>query len=114
MNPQLKLEVIYVPHSDAEREVAEALDALADALADQFIARARTEVARERGVAEEAIGREHGHVADAARSLSPIGWALRQAFEPSEGHHVTHIGTREENLAACRLSPAKSRKEGTR
>jgi len=50
---RLQLEVIRQPHREAEREADEALDALAEGLADRLIARARMEVARERGVAEE-------------------------------------------------------------
>ncbi|MCK9521500.1 MAG: hypothetical protein M0R76_00450 [Proteobacteria bacterium] len=73
MKQRLQLEVIRQPHRDAEREAAEALDALAEGLADRLIARARMEVARERGVAEEAIDREHERVAEAARALSPLG-----------------------------------------
>ena len=42
-----------------------------DAVADLLIARARQEVARERGVSEEAIDREHERVAEAARALWP-------------------------------------------
>lgn len=38
---RLQLEVIRQPHRDAEREAAEALDALAEGLADRLIARAR-------------------------------------------------------------------------
>ena len=73
MKQRLQLEVIRQPHRDAEREAAEALDALAEGLADRLIARARMEVARERGVAEEAIDREHERVAEDARALSPLG-----------------------------------------
>ena len=70
MKPRMKLEVIRQPRSDAEREADKALDALADGLADSLIAKARREVASERGVAEEAIDREHERVAEAARACS--------------------------------------------
>jgi len=69
----LHIEVIRKPHPDAEREAALAVEILADALADQLIARARREVASERGVAEEDIDREHKRVAEAARALSAVG-----------------------------------------
>ncbi len=70
MKPHLTLDVIRRPHPDAEGEADRALDDLAEGLADLFIARARQEVARERGVSEEAIDREHERVAEAARTLS--------------------------------------------
>ena len=65
----LHIEVIRKPHPEAEREAALAACALADALADPLIARARREVASERGVAAEDIDREHKRVAEAARAL---------------------------------------------
>ena len=52
------------------------LDALAEALADLFIARARAEVARELGVAEEDIDREHGRADADLRNLASMGMAL--------------------------------------
>ncbi len=67
------LQIVTEPAADAEREVAMALDALADALADRLIARARHEVAVERGVAEEEIDREHERVLEAARAVTPMG-----------------------------------------
>ena len=67
------LDVIRQPHADAEREADRALDDLAEGLADLLIARARREVAHERGVAEDVIDREHERVAEAARALSPLG-----------------------------------------
>ena len=72
MRPNLKLDVIRHPHPDAEREADRALDDLAEGLADLLIARARQEVAHERGVTEDVIDREHERVADAARALSPL------------------------------------------
>ncbi len=73
MKPRVTLDVIRQPHPDAEREADRALDDLAEGLADLLIARARQEVAHERGIAEEAIDREHERVAEAARALSPRG-----------------------------------------
>jgi hypothetical protein len=67
------LQIVLEPAQDAEREVAMALDALADALADRLIARARSEVAIERGVAEEDIDRENERVLEAARAITPLG-----------------------------------------
>ena len=73
MKPRVTLDVIRQPHPDAEREADRALDDLAEGLADRLIARARQAVAHERGLAEEAIDREHERVAEAARALSPLG-----------------------------------------
>ena len=72
VRPYLKLDVIRQPHPDAKREAHQALDDLAEGLADLLLARARQEVARECGVAEDVIDREHGRVAEAARALSPL------------------------------------------
>ncbi len=80
MPKPLHIEVVREPHADAEREAALAVDALAEALADQLIARARREVASERGVAEESIDREHGRVAEAAQRISALGHL------PAEAH----------------------------
>ena len=71
VKPRVKLVVIRQPHPDAKSEADRALDDLAEGLADLLIARARQEVARERGVSEEAIDREHERVAEAAQALSP-------------------------------------------
>jgi len=73
VKPHWTLEVIRQPHPDGEREAQGALEALAEALADRLISQARQAVARERGVAEEAIDLEHERVAEAARALSPLG-----------------------------------------
>ncbi len=73
MKPHLMLDVIRQPHADAEREADRALDDLAEGLADLLIARARQDVARERGVAEDVIDREYMRVADAASAQSPLG-----------------------------------------
>ena len=70
VKPHLTLDVIRQPHPDAERDADRALDELAEGLADRLIARARQDVARERGVAEDVIDREHEQVADAARALT--------------------------------------------
>ena len=72
MKPRLQIRVVRRPHPNAEREIDQALDVIAEAIADRLIARARRDVARERGVAEEAIDREHERVAEAAWALSPI------------------------------------------
>lgn len=73
MAEQLQIEVVRVPRPEAEREIARGLDLLAEGLADLYIARARSEVARELGVAEEAIDREHGReLEDAVRSCFPF------------------------------------------
>jgi hypothetical protein len=113
VKPRLKIEVVYEPHPDAECEVADALDSLAEGLADLFIARARMEVARERGVAEETIDREHERVVEAARALSPLGTtAGHQAsieFRDRERGHLQR-----QHVAACHLQPATSQRGNTR
>ena len=73
MPQALHIEVVREPHPDAEREAALAVETLADGLADLLLARARREVAAERGVAEESIDREHGRVAEAAQRISALG-----------------------------------------
>lgn len=70
MKPRLQVEVIPVPTADYERLVDEALDALADALAEQFIAKARAQVAAELGVDPDDIDRERGR--DAAEALAVL------------------------------------------
>ena len=69
----LAIQLVRRPDPDAERNAAEALDALAEGIADLFIARARKEIADQRGVSEEVIDREHERVAADARGLSPLG-----------------------------------------
>ena len=72
VKPHLMLDVIRQPHPDAGREADQALDDLAEGLADQLIAQARQEVARACGVAEDVIDREHDRIVESARALSPL------------------------------------------
>ena len=58
MKPRLRITVTSIPTADYERLRSEAMDALADALAELFITQAREEVAAELGVAPEQIDRE--------------------------------------------------------
>jgi hypothetical protein len=76
----MQVQVIRQPYGDADREAALALDALAEGLADRFIAKARAEVARERGLSEDAIDREHGRVAEEASAMWSGGTTAKRAL----------------------------------
>ena len=56
MKGRLPIEISTVPSEEVERLFSQMLDGLADALADQFIAQARLEVARNLGVEEDSLG----------------------------------------------------------
>ena len=58
----LRVIVRPIETADADRLWKEALDALAEGIADQLIAEARAEVAAELGVPESDIDREAGRV----------------------------------------------------
>ncbi len=74
MKPKLRIEVVHEPHPEAEACLDAALDHLAEVLADLIIARARRDVAREAGVAEDALDREHGrHASEARTAWMPAG-----------------------------------------
>lgn len=70
--PTLTFRVIPVPvpPEEAERAVSNALDLLAGALADKFIADARAEVAARLGVAPDTIDRERGGLHDELRAVA--------------------------------------------
>lgn len=113
MKPRLKIEVVHEPHPDAENEIFDALDSLATGLADLFIARARAEVARERGVTEETIDLEHKRVVETVQAFSP--------FEASDSRQTLKglcdrkpVHQREGHVSACHLQPATSQRGNTR
>ena len=58
MKGRLPIEITSTPSEEVERNFSNMLDALAEALADQFIAQARTEVAAKLGVAEDKLHRQ--------------------------------------------------------
>jgi hypothetical protein len=58
MKGQLPIEIISEQCIEVERDLPDMLDALAEALADQFIAQARQEVAEKLGVKEETLHQE--------------------------------------------------------
>ena len=55
--PNLEIEVVYVPDPNYDEHLNGALNVLADALAERLIAKARQQVADERGVPPEQLGR---------------------------------------------------------
>lgn len=71
MKSRLTIEVTTVPTADYDRLLDEALDALADALAERFIANARAQVAARLGVSPDSIDRERGR--DAADAMAVFG-----------------------------------------
>ena len=56
--PNLKIEVVYVPDPDYDEHLNGALSVLADALAERLIAKARQQVADELGLHPEQLMRE--------------------------------------------------------
>jgi hypothetical protein len=62
MKGQLPIEIISAQHVEAEKDLPDMLDALADALADQFIAKARQEVAKKLGIKEEKLHQEPARI----------------------------------------------------
>ena len=58
MKGRLPIEITTTPSEEVERNFSKMLDTLAEALADQFIAQARTEVAAKLGVAEDKLHRQ--------------------------------------------------------
>jgi hypothetical protein len=108
VKPQLELEVIYEPHPDAERAIAEVLEIVAEEFVKQLVAQARAEVASELGVSEESIDREHGGVADELRTLR----ALPAAFDSTCEDHVTHAGNKDNDVVPCRRPRRKAGRKG--
>ena len=62
MKGRLPIEITSTPSEEVERNFSNMLDALAEALADQFIAQARTEVAAKLGMAEDKLHRQPDRV----------------------------------------------------
>lgn len=69
--PALRVIVRPIETEDAARLWNEAIDTLAEALADRLIAKARAEVAAELGLDEERIDRERGRVVVDADEQDP-------------------------------------------
>jgi hypothetical protein len=104
----MEIEAVYEPHPDAERERALGLDALAEALADLYMARARAEVARTRGLTEEAIDREDGGLAEEIHQLR----SLPAAFDSECEDRVTQAGIKDNDTVSCRRPRRKAGRKG--
>ncbi|MBF0400818.1 MAG: hypothetical protein HQL90_08630 [Magnetococcales bacterium] len=63
MKGQLPIEIATKPSTEVEENFSAMLNLLADALADQFIAQARTEVASRLGIDASLLEREHNRIA---------------------------------------------------